>query len=333
MGLTDVAGVFSRYFIVGFFLPSFFVLVALSQLVDDGSLPSVYTDAGDGSRILILGGAALLVGLVLSGLHYEVLRWYEGYPLRDRKNTWYAGWLFSLLYKRQRDEFKKCKNATEDAQATQDQRDVAKWRLDLCFPGDDENRILPTAFGNAVRAFERHPVSRWGLNGIAAWPHVEMLLSADETAVHTEVRGDLALFLNGSLLSALAGLVLAAAAIADWALGPAVAALIAFGLAVVLYAWAVGAAIRWGSAVRASMDIHRRELYEKLGARKPLDFSDERQTVAPAISASLLRAEPIPDALATAATIEPDEPQGPTLSFGGMTLRVEQNQGRREEQA
>src|SRR4029079_15355698 len=223
-----------------------------------------------------------------SGLHYEVLRLYEGYPLRDRADSWYAGWLFRLLRERQGSRFSTLKTASLDRSATLDQRQVAKWRLDLFFPWDDESRLLPTAFGNAVRAFERHPVSRWGLNGIAAWPHVEMLLSTDEMSVHADARGDLAFFLNGSLLAAVGGLVLAADAIAHWSLEQALAAVVAVALTSIFYTWAVGAAIRWGSAVRASMDLHRREVYEKLGVRKPVSFSDERDTVAPAVNGALL---------------------------------------------
>jgi len=57
MGLSDIAGVFSRYFIVGFFLPVFFAMVALAQAVDSSMLPHVYTQSSSGARIAILGGA------------------------------------------------------------------------------------------------------------------------------------------------------------------------------------------------------------------------------------------------------------------------------------
>ena len=67
-----------------------------------------------------------------------------------------------------------------------------------------------------------------------------------------------------------------------------------------LFYWAsITAAIEWGDTVRASIDLHRLELYKGVGLRPPLDFTDERETVAPALNAALLRGEPIPDCLAT----------------------------------
>lgn len=314
MSLGDVAGVFSRYFIVGFVLPSFFALVALAQIVDDSFLPAVYRSADDGPRVLIIGGAAVFVGLVLLGLHYPILRLYEGYPLAARADGRYVGRLCKLLMRRQEKLFAAAKAACEDEVATPVARRTAKWRMDLRFPWDAEGLLLPTGFGNALRAFERHSRSRWGLNAVAAWPGIEMLRTPDEIEVHTDARGDVAFFVNGSLLAALGGLTLLADAVIGahpaWYSAPLYA--IPFVLAGALYVSAIGAVIRWGSAVRASMDIHRRELYEKVGLRKPKDFTDERNVIAPALNAALLRAEPIPDELAANTGAEP--PQDPFLS-------------------
>ena len=290
MGVSDVAGVFSRFFIVGFFLPAFFLLVALSQTLTDAFLPPVYLDATDGARIAIIGGAGLLVGLVLSGLHYSVLRLYEGYPLEKWSSRWYAKPLYKLLLKRQRKRFSDAKARCDDPNVSPSQRRTAKWRLDLQFPWDNESLLLPTSFGNAVRAFERHAPTRWGINAIAAWPHVEMLITSDETIVHNDARGDLAFFLNGSLLSLLGGIVLVADGITNEPLEAPLAwllYLVPFVLSAAFYKAAMGAAIRWGSAVRASMDIHRREVYDKLGLRKPKNFTDEREAIAPAVNAAL----------------------------------------------
>ena len=206
MGLSDVAGVFSRYFIVGFFAPSFFVLVALSQTLTSAFLPPVYNQASSGARILIIGGAALLLGLVLVGLNYHILRLFEGYPLRGH---WYTKPLYAPLSARQKWRLKKARSKINDEAATDVERRNAKWRFDRYFASDDD-QVLPTGLGNAIRAFERHSRIRWGLNAIAAWPRIEMLLGADEKQVHSDAKGDLAFFVNGSLLAALAGVALAA---------------------------------------------------------------------------------------------------------------------------
>ena len=52
---------------------------------------------------------------------------------------------------------------------------------------------------------------------------------------------------------------------------------IPFVLGYILYRAAIGPAIDWGNSVRSSIDLHRLEIYEKLGVRAPISFSDERQ--------------------------------------------------------
>jgi hypothetical protein len=61
MGLKDVAGVFSRKFIVGFFIPAFFIVLGLTQLVDRRTLPAAYLDASGGAQMLIVGNFTSIV--------------------------------------------------------------------------------------------------------------------------------------------------------------------------------------------------------------------------------------------------------------------------------
>lgn len=72
VGLGDVAGVLSRFFIVGFFLPSFFTLISLAAL---------FVDASGGGAILAVGAGALLIGLLLLGLRSPIWFAFEGYLL------------------------------------------------------------------------------------------------------------------------------------------------------------------------------------------------------------------------------------------------------------
>ena len=52
--------------------------------------------------------------------------------------------------------------------------------------------------------------------------------------------------------------------------------MIPFLVAYVLYRATIDPAMGRGEVVRASIDLHRLEVYEKLGLREPTSFSDER---------------------------------------------------------
>jgi hypothetical protein len=78
VGLRDITGVFSRYFIVGFFLPSFFTLLLLSISVHESALPHQYTDLKAHDRLFGIGGAALFAGLLLLGLRHPTWKLFEG---------------------------------------------------------------------------------------------------------------------------------------------------------------------------------------------------------------------------------------------------------------
>ena len=72
----------------------------------------------------------------------------------------------------------------------------------------DDTLLLPTSLGNAIRSFEQHSFIRWHLNSIAVWPCIENLLSDLEFEVLSDVRGDVAFFVNTSLVAFLGGAVL-----------------------------------------------------------------------------------------------------------------------------
>jgi len=296
VGLSDVAGVFSRYFIVGFFAPCFFVLIALSQTLTKSALPPVYVEAGNGARVAIIGGASILGGLVLLGLNYPILRLFEGYPLRGH---WYTRIIDVPLTAWQKRRLRKAREKTVAQDADQIAKNNATWRLGRKF-GADDDKVLPTGFGNAIRAFERHSKIRWGLNAIAAWPLIETQLSEQEVQTQSDVKGDVAFFVNGALLATVGGFGLIADAAANRSLHSPeqVAYAVPFVISALLYWASVGAAIQWGEAVRASIDLHRRDIYQKVGLRTPVNFTDEREVVAPALNASLLRGVQIPDDLA-----------------------------------
>ena len=75
MGLGDITGIFSRFFVVGFYLPSFFVLVAFDRL---------FSPELNGNRIYVIGGAALFLALLLLGLRDFIWFKFSGYWLETK---------------------------------------------------------------------------------------------------------------------------------------------------------------------------------------------------------------------------------------------------------
>jgi hypothetical protein len=289
LSLSDVTGLLSRYFVVGFFAPAFFGLLALTLLATSDFYPS-WLEPQTETGLLFVGSLAVLVGLLLEGLNYPLIRLFEGYPLLSRRSRRIADWLKArqlTVY----NELATTKALAQSATTTEDEyaSGALAWsRLDTTFPRAQD--ILPTRFGNVVRAFENYAHDRWGLDAIPVWPRIEALLSEQERDLHVAAKTYVAFFLNCIVVASLVG----AALIADAVVNQPLSSLwlwlyvVPFLLALLFYRFAVDAAARWGSEVRSSIDLHRLELYERLGLRPPHDIDDERSNIAPAVTNLLL---------------------------------------------
>jgi hypothetical protein len=302
VGLNDVAGVFSKYFVVGFFIPAFFTLAALKIVLSDALVPGAVQKQTAGSFAAI-GAVALLVALLVLGLDYPLTRLYEGYPLKlPYRNRTYAPirWLGVQLTAVQRWRRRKLVSLIQDP----DTRAAAAWLYERRYPYQ-ESALMPTRLGNTIRAFEEYSRSRWGLDGIVFWPHVVAILPPEEQQLHDDARGDFAFFRNASLGSFVAAWVMLADLLANHPHPNWLAWIYAlpFVLVYAFYVGSAGAAERWGMQVRASFDLHRFDLYDKLGLRRPRTLWAERAQNE-ALSSFLLWSEPpLPDAFRA-----PEEP-------------------------
>jgi hypothetical protein len=295
VGLSDLAGVFSKYFVVGFFAPAFFTFAALKLALSHQLLPDALQPDKTGV-FLVLGGMALLSGLLLVGLEYPITRLFEGYPLKlpYRGNVSRAlaelGDALTTLERKRWDDLLELVRDDKTAAS-------AAWRMQRAFP-EQRSSVMPTRLGNAIHAFEQYPKRRWGLNAIVMWPHISALMSDSERQLDEDRRGDLAFFQNSCIGALVATPILAADAFAyqphphwlDWIY------VIPLVLARMFYLGAVGAAERWGVQVRASFDLHRLELYDKLGLVRPKTLKEERE-LGGALTAWLLWGVPFPDEL------------------------------------
>jgi hypothetical protein len=314
--LSDVTGVFSRYFIVGFFIPAFFSLALIKVVASEALLPAP-VEPDTGAAFLILGAIALAVGLLLIGLRDPILYLMSGYfALGGGKPKIFWPVLAVMTrararriaaFRRMRETaapFLELRDASPEAKEkarvqTEQLRESATsaWRLDRCFP-NSETKVLPTRLGNSLRAWEDYARIRWHLETVEVWTRIKSLLSDQESKVHADAETDLAFFVNSAILLLAAGITLAIdAAInrphpvaVDWVYA------IPFLASVLLYQASVGAAERWGACVRASIDIHRLDFFLKLGVVVPTTRPQEVE-VGLAINQLLLYGWPLPDAV------------------------------------
>jgi hypothetical protein len=137
-----------------------------------------------------------------------------------------------------------------------------RWRR-LPGPG----RYLPTRLGNTLRAAESRPVDKYGLDAVALWPHLWLLLPAD---TRTELGAA-----RGSLDMAVDTLIWAVLFVAFTPLTPWAAAA---GLAVAAAAyllWIPDRAEVYADLVEAAFDLHRWALYRQLRWPLPVNPQDE----------------------------------------------------------
>jgi len=301
MPFKDVTTIFSRAFILGFYLPAFFALTVLWQTLPMGLLPVEFKHYTAAVQLLIIASLGIPLGLLLSGLNYSILRLYEGYPLQQAQHWHGIRFLYKRLMQSRINEFNDLTSRKQAGDST------AAWQLDRRYPSI-KSHILPTRFGNAVRAFEHHALVRWGLSTVGVWPRIELLLSQDESQTLATVKSDADFLVNASLLSYGVGIVLVvsvathtAAQWYSWLL-----CIIPFIVGYLLYRIAVGAAVRWGSGVRSCVDLHRLQLYERMGVQQPRTRAHEAE-IADAINQCLLYGVPIPDTVrAVSAVVQSD---------------------------
>lgn len=313
MPLSEFAGIFSRAFVVGYFVPALVALVAADAALPNSWRPDAYAALDSGQQILVLGGVALVLGLLLSGLQYPILRAFEGYPLEAvaRHGPRVAGRQINpfaipqkILMWRQYRRFDLL-TATRAQPEASAERTAAANQLTRRYP-TSRDRLLPTDFGNTIRCFEWHPRARYGLDGIAAYPRIAALLSERERDLMADAQADVAFFVNVAVLSLLLWIAIVIDKLTDGIDGAGGIALMAVPILVGAWSYrvAIGAAERWGHAVRSSFDLHRLTLYDKLGLKQPAT-QEEELAVARATNRWLLFAETPDDTLRK--TPEPPE--------------------------
>ena len=234
-------------------------------------------------RTSAAGFAILLLSVSLLVLNRELYRVLEGYgdinPLR----------LFRFLektrYEDLTDEFKKVESQLEvfdekheNAPASLERRWV-KLRMDLTeqFP-DEIEYLLPTAFGNTIRAFEMYPRVMYGIGGVVGWDRLLGVIPRDYLELVEDAKSRVDFWINLGFLGSLLYVFYIYLAVLSGILPSPLLWVIVLLICVVAPLRARSAAAGWGNLVKSAYDIYLPTLREKIEMKAGGSRDDEMKT-------------------------------------------------------
>ena len=275
-----------KTFLIGYLLPAALTVLALAAVFDFSALTSIYAaglkllGSADEKqlafRLGLLVAVIWIVGVVLLAINYKLIRILEGYGATNPARLW-KDWSLSIFRDlSSRHEAIEAQRVDGKVPAQlQSEHGLLRRRLGNEFP-ERESLILPTRFGNIVRAFERYPQIIYGIEAINMWPRLQAVIPDAYLTMLDEAKAQLDLWVNlwfGGLLVAATALGIM---IYSGDCTIAVVILAALALACAFAKVAQDAAGQWGALVKGAFDLYRGPLCEQLGFEMPRSIAFER---------------------------------------------------------
>jgi hypothetical protein len=295
--LGELPKVFGKEFLVGYFLSAAILVVAGIVSADlSGTmsllsfLKKAFIEADEKKLAIHLSITLILVwafATFLMVINFKLIRALEGYGILNpaRLLKWRSLHIFDKLNARINWISAQKKPLSEDHLT---ERRRLRMRLGNEFP-EARHLVLPTRFGNIVRAFERYPQVIYNIDAIRSWTRLQAVLPDGYKGSLEAAKAILDFFVNlwfGATLIATIALLRVAFAAKVGLEARSMLALIAiaiFGILSAIFAAksAQSAAAQWGELVKGAFDLYRGDLCRQLGFELPRSIERERQMWAP----------------------------------------------------
>jgi hypothetical protein len=279
----ELPKLFDRNFAVGFFLPVA-ILISLSVPMLSRYIFSVdvlyFLELDLLLTTTVLGLLSWVGGIVLLAVNLDLYRYMEGYGTYNPLKLF--GWLEKNRYQRTLKELEKleaelstCKKEKKEfpIESRIKRRKLVR-RLAVEFP-DQEEFLLPTPFGNALRSFEVFPRVMYGLDSIPAWVRLLAIIPKEYIEMIDGAKARVDYWVNLGLVFILlqieyVGLVFATGNQLNWWV---VGLWIMLGTIAPLRA--TSSAREWGDFVKSAFDVFAPKLREALGIKQPENRQEE----------------------------------------------------------
>ena len=239
-----------------------------------------------GSGAVVITGIAIAVAVTLQPLQFRLVQILEGYwpsgPLRMlfRVGVRVQRW----RYERLQDQLTGAVNHRHEAarRSSEERISVAETRILERFP--DEDRLLPTALGNALRSAEDRAGRRYGAEAVVLWPRLFPLLPArlradiEDEVTQLDVSARLAVtWATTAVISSTIVLLHPVKAADNWGWVAIVAAV--WLLAWLSYQSAIESAIAHGLDIEVALDLHRSLVVSAMRLPEPARLSSEQRVL------------------------------------------------------
>jgi hypothetical protein len=275
-----------KTFLIGYMLPAALALLAEAALSDAYLRTSIYRWAlatlgsADEKQLAFRLGLAVAIawvaGVVLLSINHTLIRLLEGYGLLNpaRLLKWWSVSVFDgLTAEHDAIEAQRVDGRIPPQLAPAHSR--VRLRLGNEFP-EEGRLLLPTRFGNVIRAFERYPQVIYKIDAIHTWPRLQAFVPEAYAGLLDDAKAQLDFWVN--VWFGLCVLAISAAALficsGNCSLGFVFAAAVILAMAA-----AKGgqmAAAQWGELVKGAFDLYRGDLCKQLGLEMPRSIESER---------------------------------------------------------
>jgi hypothetical protein len=289
--VSSAGKVVGRYFSIISFIPSLFLTSFVFALSESGAWANGNLDwARAGKAFTNLEDLTLLViismalGIAVHPIQFALVQFFEGYwgTSRLAKRARIARILHHSRLLTSHNEAshegeEAIRNSKTPLESKEKIKHLSAWhegiRLATGYP-DEEDDIMPTRLGNALRRYERLAGSQYGLDAVEVLPLVALVAHKERVEYLSDQRESLDLSVRMCATSLLAAIIAMAAL---WRHGPwLLLALLPYGVAYISYRGAVVVAHEYGSAMSTIIDLDRFELYKQLRMPLPVSTSAEQ---------------------------------------------------------
>lgn len=278
---SELPKLLDRNFAIAYFLPVSLFMVVSAWLLNMAGYWSKIEVMLTGNTLFdatLAFFVAWILSILLLVLNREIYRFLEGYgdynPLRIFENR------TKQEFKKKVDRLEWLNEEYSKASFTAElQKERAKLLQELAesYP-DKESLVLPTAFGNALRAFEVYPRVMYGLEGIDGWSRILTVVPKEYRELIDDAKTQVDWWVNLGVMSLALLIEFWVVVFSKWRLAPewyitALNILIPLAIFALLnwfLLWrATSAAIGWGDYIKSAFDIYRFALLESLGIDIP----------------------------------------------------------------